>query len=176
VDKYIRIYFFIQKKVFILYKQLKTIDMAIRIQSYYKTTETTIEQLQRDLKMCSSQEQEVLNLFKKYGTMTTWDVVDVYSEVIGAIQYTSAGRSVFHLHESGAIKEVGTIQGPLNRPVQLYTLTDITPTIIKKSTTYKIPTSIKVDVILDSEGMIDVDKMYDELAEKIVFLTNKYKL
>lgn len=176
MDKYIHIYFFIQKKVFILYKQLKTNDMAIRIQSYYKTTETTIEQLQRDLKMCSSQEQEILNLFKKYVTMTTWDVVDVYSEVIGAIQYTSAGRSVFHLHESGAIKEVGTIQGPLNRPVQLYTLTDITPTIIKKPTTKKLPTTIKVDLKLDGEGMIDVDKMYDDLAEQIVFLTNKYKL
>lgn len=149
--------------------------MAIKIQSYYKTTDITEEQLKSALHNCASQEYEIYKIFQTYGTLTTWDVVDVYHAISSPIQYTSAGRSINHLKNNGVVKEIGSIPGPLGRPVILYTITDNPPSEIK---TYNksLPKSISVDVILDDNGQIDVEKMIDDLVEKVVSLTEKYNI
>ena len=173
--KYIHIYFFIQKKVFILYKQLKTIDMAIQIKSYWKTNDIGDDQLKLALESAKNQDYKIYKLFQTYGLLTHWDVYDLYNEFLEPIQPSSVGRSINSLKRNNVIVEAGTIPGPMNRPVTLYSITNNPPDVLK-SFNKSIPLSVSVDVILNDDGLIDVDKMYDDLAEKIVFLTNKFKL
>ena len=39
-----------------------------------------------------------------------------------------------------------------------------------------LPDSIKVDLVLEEDGSIDIGNMIDQLTEQVVFLTTKYKL
>lgn len=151
--------------------------MAIRIQTYWKTTEAPIEQQMRDIKMCKTQDFKVYYLFKTYGTLTAEDAILLYHELCGKIKESSLRRSIDTLkHEKNrCIREVGTTMASTNRMVTMYTLADENVQVI---TTIRknLPDSIKVDLVLDVDGSIDIGNMIDEITEKVVFLTNKYKL
>lgn len=149
--------------------------MAIQIKSYWKTNDIGEDQLKLALESARNQDYKIYKLFQTYGTLTQWDVYDLYNEFIEPIQPSSVGRSINSLKRNKVIIDGGTIPGPMNRPVTLYSITKNPPSELKTFNN-SVPLSVSVDVILDDEGLIDVDKMYDELAEKIVFLTNKYKL
>lgn len=149
--------------------------MAIKIQSYYKTTEMDEAQLKDALLACRNQDYKIYKLFSTFGRMTTWDVFELYNDMIGPILQSSVGRSINTLKRNGVIIDGGNIQGPLDRPVTLYVMVDNPPSELQ-SFNKSIPLSVSIDVVLDDEGHIDVDKMYDELAEKIIFLTNKFNV
>ena len=149
--------------------------MAIRIQTYYKTTDLTTDQLKSALLSCRTQDYKILELFKTYGRMTQWDVYDLYNELIGDILPSSVGRSINSLKRNNAIIDSGNIPGPMNRPVTLYCIVDNPPTELK-TFNKSVPSTVSIDVVLNEEGMIDVDKMYDLLSEKIVSLTEKHNI
>jgi len=149
--------------------------MAIKIQSYYKTTELTADQLQSALMSCKTQDYKILELFKTYGRLTSWDVFELYNELVGPILSSSVGRSINSLKRNNAIIDGGNIMGLMNRPVTLYCIVDNPPSELK-TFNKSVPLSVSIDVVLNDDGMIDVDKMYDELAEKIVSLTKKHNI
>jgi hypothetical protein len=55
------------------------------------------------------------------------------------------------------------------------TIVDNPPDVLK-SFNKTIPQSISIDLIFDTDGKIDLEKMYDQTAEQLDFLINKYKL
>lgn len=148
--------------------------MAIKIQSYYKTTEMDEAQLKNALLACRNQDYEILQLFKTYGHLTDHDVYDLYTELIGPIIKTSASRSRITLLQNNAIIPHSQIQGPYGRPVILWSIADNIPSIIKPLK--RLPKTIKIEIPYTEEMKIDLDIVYDNLAKQLVFLTNKFKI
>jgi hypothetical protein len=149
--------------------------MAIQIKSYYKTTDLTEEQLIEAIKSCKTQDYRIYELFKTFGTLTTDDAYVLYNELYGPVLLSSVGRSRNTLLKNEAIIEIGSVNGPNNRPVTLYTIVDNPPTELKTFNN-EIPKSISIDLIFDEDGNLDVDKMYESTADKLDFLINKYNI
>jgi hypothetical protein len=149
--------------------------MAIQFKSYWKTTDLTEDQLRQSIKSCKTQDYRVYELFKTFGTLTTDDAYVLYNELYNDILITSIGRSRNTLLKNEVIYEVGSINGPNNRPVTLYTIVDNPPTELK-TFNKELPKSISIDLIFDEEGNLDVDKMYESTSEKLDFIINKYNV
>ena len=149
--------------------------MAIRIQTYFRTTDMTEDQIRKAVLSCKTQDYQVYQLFKIFGTLTSNDCNELYYEIIGPAKETSINRSINTLKKNNVIYDTGNILGVFNRPVSLMTIIDNPPDELK-TFNKSIPQSITIDLIFDEDGKIDLDKMYDQTAEQLDFLINKYKL
>lgn len=148
----------------------------VEIKSYYKTTSMTDEQLMKAIESAKDQENIILNIFKKYGTMTSWDVYDVFNIMVDSILPTSVGRSINTLVRSGAIYSIGEITGPFGRPVTLYTISDNAPEVVKRKDYEKMPKSVKLDIVYTEDGEIDVEKMVYSLDDLLLKISKKFNL
>lgn len=146
------------------------------IKSYYKTTPIDDETLSRAIANAKDQENKIYQLFKKYGCMTTWDVYDTYNEMVEPILQSSVGRSINTLLKQNIIVSLGTIPGDNGRPVNLYELTDTNIDVIERKLDTQIPKSIKLDIVYDSNGDIDIDSMVGELDEKLKRISEKFNI
>lgn len=144
------------------------------IKSYYQTTDMTDEQLFSAIASAKDQENKIFQLFKKYGCMTTWDVYEVYNEVIGDILPSSVGRSINTLQKLNVIYSIGTIPGENGRPVNLYELNEVLPDVIERRQTQQIPKSIKLDLMFTEDGGIDIEKMIDNLDLLLSKISTKF--
>jgi hypothetical protein len=135
----------------------------------------TDEQIRQAVISCKTQDYQVYQLFKIYGTLTGNDCFELYLEIIGDVKESSIGRSINTLKKNKVIYDTGNIPGEFNRPVSLMTIIDNPPDILK-TFNKKIPQSITIDLIFNEDGKINLDKMYDQTAEQLDFLINKYKL
>ena len=149
--------------------------MAIRIKTYWKTTDAPIEQIKRDIEMCKTQDYKLYYLFKTYGTLTAEDALMLYIELNKFIKESSLRRSIDTLKKNNAIKELGNTIASSRRTATMYTLHDDSIEVIKPLKR-KIPSSIKVNLFLDENGMLDTDKIYDGLSEKLITLANKFNI
>ena len=135
----------------------------------------TEEQIRQAVISCRTQDYQVYQLFKIYGTLTGNDCYELFLEIIGDVKETSVNRSINTLKKNKAIYDTGNINGVYNRPVSLMTIIDNPPDVLK-TFNKTIPQSISIDLIFDTDGKIDLEKMYDQTAEQLDFLINKYKL
>jgi hypothetical protein len=149
--------------------------MAIRIKTYWKTVESPFDQIQKDVKMCKNQDYMILYLFKTYGTLTAEDALFILQEHGIEIKESSLRRSIATLLDNKAIIPIGNTTASSKRSVTMYTIVENPPDVLK-TFNKNIPKSISIDLIFDENGKIDVDKMYDQTAEQLDFLINKYNL
>jgi hypothetical protein len=146
------------------------------IKSYYQTTDMTDEQLSSAIKSAKDQENKIFQIFKKYGCMTTWDVYDVYNELIGSIIPSSVGRSINTLQNLNVIYSIGTIPGENGRPVNLYELNENLPDTIERRQTQQIPKSIKLDLIFTQDGDIHTEKIIEQLDFLLSKISTKFNI
>jgi hypothetical protein len=146
------------------------------IKSYYQTTPMTDEQLVDAINVSRDQENKIFQLFKKYGCMTTWDVYEVYNEVVGDILPSSVGRSINTLLKLNVISSLGTIPGENGRPVNLYQINKHIPEVISRRQSYDIPKSVKLDLKFTEDGSIDIEGMVQDLDESLVRIANRFNL
>ena len=146
------------------------------IKSYYQTTPMTDEQLVDAINVSRDQENKIFQLFKKYGCMTTWDVYEVYNEMIGDILPSSVGRSINTLLKLNVISSLGTIPGENGRPVNLYQINKNIPDVISRRQSYDIPKSVKLDLKFTEDGSIDIEGMVQDLDESLVRIANRFNL
>ena len=146
------------------------------IKSYYQTTPMTDEQLLHAINVSRDQENKIFQLFKKYGCMTTWDVYEVYNEVVGDILPSSVGRSINTLLKLNVISSLGTILGENGRPVNLYQINEDIPEVISRRQTYDIPKSIKLNLLFTEDGSIDIERMVQDLDESLFKIAKKFNL
>jgi predicted transcriptional regulator len=154
---------------------LKTIIMAV-IKSYFKTTPIDEETLSRAIASAKDQENKIYQIFKKYQCMTSWDVYDVYNEMVSPILMSSVGRSMNTLLNLNVIYSLGTIPGENGRPVNLYQLNEELPEVIDRQTTQQIPKSIKIDLVINEEGAIEIEKMIEEMDLLLSRISTKFNL
>lgn len=150
--------------------------MPITIRSYYETTPVTDEQLNQYIRVSRNQEEKVYNLFKRFGCMTSWDVYDVYNQLVGPILKSSVGRSINTLETLGVIQQIGSIPGDTNRPVFLYKLINGNLDRISKNMSIPVPKTIRLDVVFNNEGKIDIDKMIKQLDIKLNLLSETFNI
>jgi len=162
-------------KIKYLYYTNKTIYMAIKIQTYWKTVDAPIEQIKKDIMMCKTQDYMVLYLFKTYGTLTAEDALNIFHDLGGVIKESSLRRSIASLLDNNAITQIGNTIASTNRTVTMYTIVNNPPDVLK-SFNKKIPKSISIDLIFDEEGKIDLDKMFDETSKELDKIITKYNL
>jgi len=149
--------------------------MAIRIKTYWKTTDAPIEQIKRDIEMCKTQDFKLYYLYKTYGTLTIEDAMMLYIELNGNIKESSLRRSNDTLEENKAIKKTGNTIASSGRQVTMYSLFD--DSIIKiKPLSKRIPLTVTTEIYLDENGVLDTDKIYDGLSEKLITLANKFDI
>ena len=146
------------------------------IKSYYKTTPIDEETLSRAIASAKDQENKIYQIFKKYQCMTSWDVYDVYNEMVSPILMSSVGRSMNTLLNLNVIYSLGTIPGDNGRPVNLYQLNEDLPEVIDRQTTQQIPKSIKIDLIINEEGAIDIEKMIEQMDLLLSRISTKFEL
>lgn len=146
------------------------------IKSYYQTTDMTDEQLSSAIRSAKDQENKIFQIFKKYGCMTTWDVYDVYNELIGSIIPSSVGRSINTLQKLNVIYSIGTIPGDNGRPVNLYEINQTLPDVIERQATQQIPKSIKLDLIFKEDGDIDTEKIIENLDLLLSKISTKFNI
>ena len=146
------------------------------IKSYYKTTPIDDEMLSVAIKSAKDQENKIFQIFKKYGCMTTWDVYDVYNELIGSIIPSSVGRSINTLQNLNVIYSIGTIPGENGRPVNLYELNENLPDTIERRQTQQIPKSIKLDLIFTQDGDIHTEKIIEQLDFLLSKISTKFNI
>jgi hypothetical protein len=146
------------------------------IKSYYQTTDMTDEQLSSAIRSAKDQENKIFQIFKKYGCMTTWDVYDVYNELIGSIIPSSVGRSINTLQNLNVIYSIGTIPGENGRPVNLYELNENLPDTIERRQTQQIPKSIKLDLIFTQDGDIHTEKIIEQLDFLLSKISTKFNI
>ena len=149
--------------------------MAV-IKSYFKTTPIDEETLSRAIASAKDQENKIYQIFKKYQCMTSWDVYDVYNEMVSPILMSSVGRSMNTLLNLNVIYSLGTIPGDNGRPVNLYQLNEDLPEVIDRQTTQQIPKSIKIDLIINEEGAIDIEKMIEQMDLLLSRISTKFEL
>jgi hypothetical protein len=146
------------------------------IKSYYQTTPMTDEELVNAINTSRDQENKILQLYKKYVCMTTWDVYEVYNEIIGDILPTSVGRSINTLKKLNVISPLGTIPGDNGRPVTLYQINDNIPDVVSRRQTYDIPKTISLELLFTENGSIDIEQMVQNLDELLVRVSNRFNL
>jgi hypothetical protein len=146
------------------------------IKSYYKTTPIDDETLGRAIASAKDQENKIFQIFKKYGCMTTWDVYDVYNEMVGPIIPSSVGRSINTLIKLNIISSIGTIPGDQGRPVNLYELNQSLPDVIERRQTQQIPKSIKLDLVFTEDGDIDTEKIIDNMDLLLSRISRKFNI
>lgn len=136
----------------------------------------TDEQLLHAINISRDQENKILQLFKKYGCLTTWDVYEVYNEMIGDILPSSVGRSINTLKKLNVISPLGTIPGENGRPVTLYQINDNIPDVVSRRQTYDIPKTISLQLLFTEQGDIDVEKMIEDLDLVLSKISRKFNL
>ncbi len=144
--------------------------------SYYKTTPMTEELLLQAIASAKDQENKIFQIFKKFGCMTTWDVYDVYNELVGPIIPSSVGRSINTLLKQSIIHSLGTIPGDNGRPVNLYELSNTLPDVIERRQTQQIPTAIKVELKFTENGEIDFLTMIDDMDLLLSKISSKFNI
>jgi hypothetical protein len=149
--------------------------MAIRIKSYYKTTDLTEEQLAQAVKSCQTQDYQVYELYKTFGTLTPEDVWELYCELVFPIEKTSSGRSNNTLVRNGVIREIGNVTGSYGRPIKLYEIVKNPPSVLK-SYNKNIPKTISLDLLFTDNGQIDVEKMVDNLDLVLSNISRKFDI
>ena len=147
-----------------------------KIKSYYKTTPISDELLGIAVAAAKDQENKIFQIFKKYGCMTTWDVYDVYNEIVAPIIPSSVGRSINTLLKQNIIYSIGTINGENGRPVNLYELNTELPDVVDRKQTQQIPKSIKLDLLFTDNGDIDVEKMVENLDLLLSKISRKFDI
>jgi len=147
-----------------------------KIKSYYKTTPISDELLGIAIAAAKDQENKIFQIFKKYGCMTTWDVYDVYNEIVAPIIPSSVGRSINTLLKQNIIYSIGTINGENGRPVNLYELNTELPDVVDRKQTQQIPKSIKLDLLFTDNGDIDVEKMVENLDLLLSKISRKFDI
>jgi hypothetical protein len=150
--------------------------MAIQIKSYYKTTPIAEEILAKAIASAKDQENKIYQIFKKFGCMTTWDVYEVYNQLIGPILPSSVGRSIDTLKKQNIIYGIGTIPGENGRPVTLYELNNILPEVVDRKYSNELPKSFKLDLVLDKDGNIDTEKIVENLDLVLSKLSRKFNI
>jgi hypothetical protein len=155
--------------------------MAIKIQTYWKTTDATLDELRRAVKSCEDQDQRVLLLFKTYGTLSNEDLNDLYNYYWPPFkletQKTSTSRSRKTLLESKIIIECGTTISHYNRTITLYTIVDNPPEIIKsQSFKQTIPDTIKIPFIVIDEKYVDFDLFWEDASKQVGYMMTKFNL
>lgn len=145
------------------------------IKSYYQTTPITEEELQNAIRSCKDQENKVYQLFKKFVVMTSWDVYDVYNELIEPIMKTSVNRSLHNLEQLNIIQQIGSIKADTGRPVLLYKLINSTEESILKRLNPEIPKSIKLDIICEN-GKLNLEKMLDQMDYKLDLISKTFNI
>lgn len=151
-------------------------NKRMKYKSYFQTTPMTDEQLISAIKSAKDQENKVFLLFKKYGSMTTWDVYDTYNHYIGPIIPSSIGRSVNTLIKLNVISSIGTVNGDQGRPCNLYCLNEDLPEVIERRQTGEVPKSIKLNLVFTEDGTIDIEQMVNELDLLLLKISKKFKL
>lgn len=146
------------------------------IKSYYKTTPITDELLAQAIASAKDQENKIFQIFKKYGCMTTWDVYEVYNEMIGNILPSSVGRSINTLVNNNIIYSLGVIPGENGRPVNLYELSQTLPDVVERRQSQQIPKSIKLDLKFTSDGEINIEEMIDDLDLLLSKISVKFNI
>jgi len=146
------------------------------IKSYYKTTPIDDETLGKAIASAKDQENKIFQIFKKYGCMTTWDVYDVYNELVAPIIPSSVGRSINTLLKMNIIYSIGVIPGDNNRPVNLYQLNENLPEIIDRRQSQQVPKSIKLDLIFTESGDIDTEKIVENLDLLLSKISRKFDI
>lgn len=147
-----------------------------RIKSYYQTTPMTDELLAQAIRSARDQENKIFHIFKKYGCMTTWDVYDVYNELVAPIIPSSVGRSINTLLNQNIIYSIGTITGENGRPVNLYELSNTLPDVVDRRHNQQIPKAVKLDLLFLDNGDIDVEKMVENLDLVLLKICGKFNL
>lgn len=147
-----------------------------RIKSYYQTTPMTDELLAQAIRSARDQENKIFHIFKKYGCMTTWDVYDVYNELVAPIIPSSVGRSINTLLNQNIIYSIGTITGEQGRPVNLYELSNTLPDVVDRRHSQQIPKAVKLDLLFFENGDIDVEKMVENLDLLLSKISRKFNL
>jgi len=150
--------------------------MPVTIKSYYKTTPIDDETLANAIINAKDQENKIYQIFKKYGCMSSWDVYDVYNELVSPILMSSVGRSINTLLKQNIISSIGTITGDAGRPVNLYELVNETNETIERKYNNQIPKSIKLDLIFNNDGDIDVEKMVENLDLVLSNISVKFNI
>lgn len=146
------------------------------IRSYYKTTPIDEETLSRAIASAKDQENKIYQIFKKYQCMTTWDVYDLYNELVSPILMSSVGRSINTLLKLNVIYSLGTIPGENGRPVNLYQINEDLPEVIERQTTQQLPKSIKLDLIINENGDIDTEKIVEQLDLLLSRISSKFEI
>jgi len=146
------------------------------IRSYYKTTPIDDETLGRAIASAKDQENKIFQIFKKYGCMTTWDVYDMYNELVAPIIPSSVGRSINTLLKLNIITSIGTITGEQGRPVNLYELNENIPDVVERRHNQQIPNSVKLDLLFKEDGEIDVEQMVSNLDLLLSRISRKFNL
>lgn len=140
--------------------------MPITIRSYYKTTSIDEDMLKSAIASAKDQENQILQIFKSFGVMTTWDVYEIYNELKEPILQSSVGRSINTLKNTGHLIEIGTIPGPLGRPVNLYELVDGSSDHVNRASVKRFPTHIRIPLILEN-GEVQIEKMMEDFDVKL---------
>lgn len=146
------------------------------IKSYYETTPIDEVTLIEAINSCKDQENKIYQIFKKFVCMTSWDVYDVYNELVGPILKSSVGRSMNTLEANGVIEQIGSIPGDAGRPVFLYRLVNSTLEQIERKLNTSIPKTLKLDIVINDSGKIDVEKMIEQLDNKLNLLSETFNL
>lgn len=150
--------------------------MALVIKGYYETTPIDEGLLREAIYSCKDQENKIYRIFKQFVCMTSWDVYDVYNELIGPIHKTSVSRAIHTLQSNGVIQQIGTIPGDEGRPVYLYRLIDADKEMIERKLNTSIPRHVKVDVIIGEDGKMDIEKMVEQFDEKLNLLSETFNI
>lgn len=150
--------------------------MAVVIKSYYETTPIDELTLIEAIKSAKNQEQKIYHLFKKYICMTSWDLYDVHTELIGPIHITSIRRAIDTLQSNNIIQQIGTIPGEEGRPVFLYRLIDADKEIIERKLNSSIPKYVKLDLTLTEDGQLDIEKIVEQLDQKLNLLSETFNI
>jgi hypothetical protein len=108
--------------------------------------------------------------------MTTWDVYDMYNELVGPIIPSSVGRSINTLLKLNVISSIGTITGEQGRPVNLYELNENIPDVVERRHNQQIPNSVKLDLLFTEDGEIDVEQMVHNLDLLLSRISRKFNL
>lgn len=150
--------------------------MPVVIKSYYETTPIDEGTLIEAIRSAKNQEKKVYELFKKYVCMTAWDLYDVHNELVGPIHITSIRRAIDTLQKNDIIQQIGTIPGDEGRPVFLFRLVDANKEVIERKLNTSIPKYVKLDVIFTIDGQIDIEKMIEQLDDKLNLLSETFNI
>jgi hypothetical protein len=157
--------------------------MAIKIQSYWKTTNATPEEIQKSVKSCKTQNYRVKYLFELYGTLSDEDVFNLYNYYWPAPNpfkpnlqsSTSRSRDYLTKPEVGILIYCGDSISVYNKTIQLYTMVK-NPEFIPKTYKKTIPDTIKVKFEVEDECYVDLNLLYNKCAEQIDKIMNKFNL